>query len=107
MKKTVHNVKTWVKGGPSHGFLDAKDKYIDMPEIKWDQIEQIRLEAVDSVKMDYTGPTIAGAETYKFKRLVSCIIDEGEYEYIRGVKKWTIRIGSMICMPQIKGLERI
>ena len=107
MKTVIRNVKTWVKGGPGHGFLDADGKPIDIPDIEWDQIEEIELNGVKSVKLDYTGPYIAGEETIEFDRLVSCLIDEGEYEDVSAGRKWTIRLGSMICKPQIKGLERI
>lgn len=101
MEKTIHNVKTWTKGGPASGFIDAAGKAIELPDIEWDQIEYITLEGVKSVEMDYTGPMITGEEKFLFKQPVSCLLDEGEYEDIRA-----IRTGSMICKPQIKGLER-
>lgn len=95
MKHTISNVKTWVKGGPGHGFYDSDGKPIDIPDIEWDQIEEIELNGVKSVKIDYNSPTIAGRETIEFDKLVSCSIDEGEYEDMHNLV-----IGSMVCKPQ-------
>lgn len=100
MKHTIINVKRWVKGGPGHGFYDDLGKPIDIPEIEWDQIEEIELEGVKSVKMDFSGPYIAGEETIEFDRLVSCLIDEGEYEDMHDLV-----IGSMVCKPQFGRLH--
>ena len=97
MNHTVFNVKTWVKGGLGHGFLGADGKHLELPDIEWDQIEQIKLEGVKSVELDFSGPGIAGVETIEFDHLVSCLIDEGEYEDIH-----EIRIGYMVCKPQLE-----
>ena len=100
MKHIVSNVKTWVKGGPGHGFYGSDGKPIDIPDIEWDQIEEIELSGIKSVKIDFSGPDIAGRETIEFGKLVSCLIDEGEYEDMQD-----LRIGSMVCKPQLGGLH--
>lgn len=106
METTIRGVKRWVQGGPTEGFIDENNKPItSVPEINWEQVEDIRLDDVKDITMDYSGPEIAGLETINFKAPVTCKIDEGEYKDMKN-----LRIGYMECsraqeiIEEIKGL---